>query len=99
LIPTTTQSGRTELTHQIRPWRNAIWQGIHTVGICDHFENPSIKSVSLTPLANFIDASGRPTTDFLYDEVTPFVNGIAQVMVDGKIGYIDKTGKYIWEPK
>jgi hypothetical protein len=47
----------------------------------------------------FIDTSGKLVIDFKYDDVTPFLNGIAQVMVDGKIGYIDKTGKYIWEPK
>lgn len=47
----------------------------------------------------YIDTVGRQIIDFHYDEVTPFLNGIAQVLVDGKIGYIDKAGKYIWEPK
>jgi hypothetical protein len=47
----------------------------------------------------FIDSTGKLVIAFGYDRVTPFTNGIAQVMVDGKIGYIDKTGKYIWEPK
>lgn len=50
-------------------------------------------------LWGFTDTSGRIAIDFKYDEVTPFKNGIAQVLVDGHIGYIDKTGKYIWEPK
>jgi hypothetical protein len=26
------------------------------------------------------------------------VNGVARVRVGLKLGYIDKTGKYIWEP-
>ncbi len=47
----------------------------------------------------FIDTAGKLVIDFQYDLVTPFKNGIAQVLVDGKIGYIDKMGKYIWEPK
>lgn len=47
----------------------------------------------------FADGSGRLVIDFQFDEVTPFKNGIAEVLVDGKIGYIDETGKYIWEPK
>ncbi len=47
----------------------------------------------------FIDTTGKLVIDFQYDLVTPFKNGIAQVLVDGRIGYIDKTGKYIWEPK
>lgn len=47
----------------------------------------------------FIDTTGKLVIDFKYDMVTPFKNGITQVLLDGKIGYIDKTGKYIWEPK
>lgn len=47
----------------------------------------------------FIDKTGKLVIDFKYDQVTPFKNGIAEVIVDGKIGYIDRTGKYIWEPK
>lgn len=47
----------------------------------------------------YMDITGKLVIDYQYDIVTPFKNGIAQVMVDGKIGYIDKTGKYIWEPK
>ena len=50
-------------------------------------------------LWGYTDASGKIAIDFKYDEVTPFKNGIAQVLVDDHIGYIDKTGKYIWEPK
>lgn len=47
----------------------------------------------------FVDATGKLVIDFKYDMVTPFKNGIAQVLLNGKIGYIDKTGKYVWEPK
>lgn len=47
----------------------------------------------------FIDAAGKLAIGFQYDMVTPFKNGIAQVLVDGKIGYIDKAGKYVWKPK
>jgi hypothetical protein len=48
----------------------------------------------------YIDTTGKIVIDFRqYSQVTPFKNGIAQVLVGGKIGYIDKTGKYIWEPQ
>jgi hypothetical protein len=30
--------------------------------------------------------------------VEEFINGFAQVSDHGKISYIDKSGKYIWEP-
>lgn len=51
-------------------------------------------------LWGFIDMTGNLVIDIQYDLVTPFKNGIAQVLVDVfKISYIDKTGKYIWEPK
>lgn len=47
----------------------------------------------------FIDTAGRLAIDYKYEKVTPFVNGVAEVMVLGHIGYIDSTGKYIWQPK
>jgi hypothetical protein len=48
----------------------------------------------------FMDTTGAIVIDCIYREVTPFNSGIAQVRLwDGKIGYIDRTGKYIWEPK
>jgi hypothetical protein len=34
-----------------------------------------------------------------FDSAAPFTNGIAQVYVGQAIGYIDPTGKYVWEPK
>ena len=47
----------------------------------------------------FISKDGKPAVDFIYSEVTPFYNGIAEVLLDGKIGYIDTTGRYIWKPE
>ena len=47
----------------------------------------------------FADRTGTVVIDYLFDDTSPFINGIAQVLVDDKIGYIDKTGKYIWEPQ
>jgi hypothetical protein len=35
----------------------------------------------------------------LYNHVDSFRNGLAYVVTkDGKHGYIDRTGKYVWEP-
>ncbi len=72
-------------------------------GLCavgrDKEETVSFNYVEETYDWGFIDTTGKLVIDFQYDLVTPFKNGIAQVLVDGKIGYIDKTGKYIWEPQ
>ena len=50
----------------------------------------------------FIDHSGRFAINPQYDNVLDFKNGFAKVTVgkgDGaKNGYIDKTGKVIWQP-
>jgi hypothetical protein len=48
----------------------------------------------------FIDKTGKLVVDCKYHLVSPFRNGIAAVWLSGHgIGYIDKTGKYIWKPK
>jgi WG containing repeat len=50
----------------------------------------------------FIDHSGRFVINPQYDNVADFKNGYAKVFVgkgtDAKTGYIDKTGKTIWQP-
>ena len=50
----------------------------------------------------FIDHSGHFVINPTYDVVEDFENNFAQVMVgtgvQGKIGYIDKSGKVIWQP-
>lgn len=50
----------------------------------------------------FIDHSGHFVVNPQYDYVGDFKNGVAKVTVgkgnDAKVGYIDKTGKTIWQP-
>ena len=48
----------------------------------------------------YIDKSGNMVIKPEFDEVGNFYNGLAQVisLSEYKIGYIDKTGKYVWEP-
>lgn len=50
----------------------------------------------------FIDHSGRFVINPQYDDVLDFKDGFAKVFVgkgtDAKSGYIDKTGKTIWQP-
>ena len=45
----------------------------------------------------FYDKKGNQITDFIYDNVKPFYNGIAPVKVNEGIRFIDKGGKYISE--
>lgn len=73
--------------------------GVFSEGLCavkNYIERPNEDDLELW---GFTDTTGTIAIDFKYDEVTPFRNGIAQVLVGGHIGYINKTGKYIWEPK
>ena len=51
-----------------------------------------------TAASGFIDKQGKMVFSLPFDTATRFVNGISQVRVDDKLGYIDKTGKYIWQP-
>jgi hypothetical protein len=59
-------------------------------------------SASYTGKFGFIDHSGHFVINPQYEDVNDFKNGIAKVTVgkgnDAKSGYIDKTGKTIWQP-
>jgi len=33
-----------------------------------------------------------------FDRADPFSGGLARVKIGRKYGYIDRNGKYIWEP-
>jgi hypothetical protein len=47
----------------------------------------------------FIDKTGKfAFTTPWYDEMDGFSGGLAWIDIRGKYGYIDTTGKYIWEP-
>ena len=46
----------------------------------------------------FIDVTGRLVIEPRFDSAWQFGDGVAKVKVNGKRGYIDKTGKYIWKP-
>ena len=50
-----------------------------------------------TAASGFIDKQGKMVFSLPFDTATPFVNGISKVRVDIRFGYIDKTGKYIWQ--
>ena len=50
----------------------------------------------------YIDKIGRIVlkVEGFTDRVGDFIDGIAKIEFrDGRVGYIDQTGKYIWEPK
>ncbi|HYE72524.1 MAG TPA: WG repeat-containing protein [Blastocatellia bacterium] len=36
--------------------------------------------------------------DFIFDDAGNFSEGAAMVRIGSRIGYIDRTGKYIWKP-
>jgi hypothetical protein len=50
----------------------------------------------------YIDKTGKIVlkVEGLTDRVGDFIDGIAKIEFrDGRIGYIDQNGKYIWDPK
>jgi hypothetical protein len=44
------------------------------------------------------DHTGKMVIPPQYDDYGGFSEGLARVKVGDKKGYIDKTGKYVWEP-
>jgi hypothetical protein len=46
----------------------------------------------------FLDKAGKLAIGYQFDDVSPFKNGIAQVILDEKIGYIRKDGSSLWKP-
>ena len=46
----------------------------------------------------YIDKTGKMVITLKFDGALSFVGGIARVYVEGKFGYIDKKGNYIWKP-
>jgi hypothetical protein len=67
------------------------------VGNCQYDQNTGYSG-----RFGFIDHSGRFVINPQYDDADTFKNGFAQVTLgkgnEAKHGYIDKTGKVIWQP-
>lgn len=71
-----------------------------------------LKQVSLENKWGYIDNTGAEVIPCIYDDTKPFDNGLAAIYIGGKwsdyifpdryanvkMGYIDRTGKIIWEP-
>jgi len=55
---------------------------------------------TMTPAGKFgyIDRTGKIVIEMKFDWPGSFSNGVAQVQIDNRDSYIDKTGKYIWPP-
>jgi len=47
----------------------------------------------------YIDHTGQFVIKSQFQQAKPFYNGLAQVVVVNKLAYIDKTGRFVWEPK
>jgi hypothetical protein len=68
-------------------------EGLAPVGFSDSAMRPVEEEAT-----GFIDKQGKMLISLRFDTASGFVNGIARVNVDSKWGYIDRTGKYIWQP-
>ena len=73
-------------------------EGLAAVASFDFLSASRGLDTEATATSGFIDKQGKIVFSLPFDTATPFVNGISRVRVDIKSGYIDKTGKYIWQP-
>lgn len=48
--------------------------------------------------SSFIDKSGKECFNKTFNRARPFHNDLAMVQVDGKWGYINRNGEYVWDP-
>jgi hypothetical protein len=71
-------------------------EGLAPAGNVDF--NSVTRSEEPEPTTGFIDKQGKTVFSLPFDLASPFVNGISTVRVGIQLGYIDKTGKYIWQP-
>lgn len=72
-------------------------EGLAAVSSFDFMSASRGLDVETTASSGFIDKQGKMVFSLPFDTATPFVNGISRVRVDIRSGYIDKTGKYIWQ--
>jgi hypothetical protein len=73
-------------------------EGLAPVGNVDFQRVSATGDDEEPPSTGFIDKQGKLVFSLPFDLAERFVNGVARVRVGIKLGYIDKTGKYIWEP-
>ena len=73
-------------------------EGLAAVSSHDFLSASRGLDTEATATSGFIDKKGKMVFSLPFDTATPFVNGISRVRVDIKSGYIDKMGKYIWQP-
>jgi hypothetical protein len=73
-------------------------EGLAAVGNVDFSRVVRADDGEATVTPGFIDKQGKMVVKLPFDNATGFVNGIARIRVDVRSGYIDKTGKYIWQP-
>jgi hypothetical protein len=45
-----------------------------------------------------VDKTGKFVVNPQFDEAMSFDNGLARVKFSHKTGYVDLTGKYVWNP-
>lgn len=46
----------------------------------------------------YVNKSGTIVIKPVFESADPFVDGLALVEFDGKKGYIDRSGKFVWGP-
>lgn len=57
-----------------------------------------IDKIQIGKKYGFVNKKGKIIVKPKFDYANSFTNGLARVGTKEGIGYIDKTGKYIWQP-
>ena len=63
---------------------------------CD-FSEGFVESYYIDGKQGLIDKQGRWLVPPVYDHAGPFQDGLAYVDIDGKIGYVDTHGHFVWQ--
>jgi HEAT repeat protein len=74
---------------------NGEWADEFSEGLA----NVSIRKGVGEEIWGYIDHTGQFVIKPQFQQAKPFYNGLAQVVVDNKLAYIDKTGRFVWGPK
>lgn len=72
---------------------NGEWAGEFSEGLA----NVSIREGMGKEIWGYINHSGQFVIKPQFQQAKPFYHGLAQVVVDNKLAYIDKSGRFVWK--
>jgi HEAT repeat protein len=65
----------------------------------DGLANISVRQGPGEAIWGYLDQTGHWVIKPQFQQASPFLHGLARVVVDDKLAYIDKAGRFVWGPK